>query len=147
MSLYEVDRKHTKSKPMVKQQKNEKISSIQRLITVPKFVSAQDEKSHVDAEQEEKILKAAKHVRSGSFYLKTMNGIKCKPDIVFPSAFKHLQKIAVEYMNQITNNKQIQDDEIQWIFTVPEIWSEKEKYKMKTWIVMAGLIDENIQDQ
>eukprot|EP01084_Bolivina_argentea_P027730 51521_1 len=95
-----------------------------------------------------------------------MNGIKCEPNIVFTSAFKHLQKIALEYINQITNNKQIQDNEIQWIFTVPAIWSEKAKYKMKTWLVTApaiwsekakykmktwlvtaGLIDENIQDQ
>eukprot|EP01084_Bolivina_argentea_P027731 51522_1 len=75
-----------------------------------------------------------------------MNGIKCEPNIVFTSAFKHLQKIALEYINQITNNKQIQDNEIQWIFTVPAIWSEKAKYKMKTWLVTAGLIDENIQD-
>eukprot|EP01084_Bolivina_argentea_P246976 413241_1 len=149
MSLYEVDRKHTKSKPIDKQKKNEKIRSITSKMSqwTPQCVSVQDEKSDIDAEQKENILKAAKHVQPGSFYLTTMNGIKCEPDIVFTSAFMHLQKIAVEYMNQITNNKQIQDDEIQWIFTVPEIWSEKEKYKMKTWIVMAGLIDENIQDQ
>eukprot|EP01084_Bolivina_argentea_P289293 496731_1 len=148
MSLYEVDMKHTKSKPIDKQQKNKKIRSITWSPQwSPQYVSVQDEKSDIDAEQKENILKAAKHVQPGSFYLTTMNGIKCEPDIVFTSAFKHLQKIAVEYMNQITNNKHIQDNEIQWIFTVPAIWSEKAKYKMKTWLVMAGLINQNIQDQ
>eukprot|EP01084_Bolivina_argentea_P309974 536233_1 len=91
---------------------------------------------------------SSKAVNVGAFYVKAMNGCKCKPDVVFINAFKHLQKIALEYMDKITNNEEsIDDSEIQWIMTVPAIWSEKAKYQMKKWIVNAGLIDTNIKDQ
>ena len=42
---------------------------------------------------------------------------------------------------------EIMDDEIQWILTVPAIWSESAKNKMKDWIIKAGLVDATIKNQ
>eukprot|EP01084_Bolivina_argentea_P124782 221108_1 len=79
--------------------------------------------------------------------LKSLNGGTCNAKIVFVNAFKRLQKTACEYMAKITNNADIGKDEIQWIVTVPAIWSERAKSKMKEWIITAGLVRSTIKNQ
>eukprot|EP01083_Nonionella_stella_P018205 50835_1 len=79
-------------------------------------------------------------------YLTSMNGQTCRASIVFVKAFQHLQNIAMEYMHKITN-EDIKSQEIQWIVTVPSIWSERAKSKMETWIINAELVDPMIKDQ
>eukprot|EP01084_Bolivina_argentea_P309978 536242_1 len=149
MSLYEVDIKPRVNanaqqnachqEPSIKQPS---IINVQQC--VPMSANSFESRQDVDNECKQNILSGK---QSASFYMVSMNGSKCKPDIVFTSAFRHLQKIALEYMDKITDSKSIKVDEIQWIMTVPAIWSEKAKYQMKKWIVNAGLIDTNIKDQ
>ena len=38
-------------------------------------------------------------------------------------------------------------EEIQWIVTVPAIWNDDAKRKMKEWIIKAGLVDPSIDNQ
>eukprot|EP01084_Bolivina_argentea_P154476 269282_1 len=80
--------------------------------------------------------------------LKAVNGQILAAEIVFVQAFKSLQKLAKACIPRITKNKaRVTDDEIQWILTVPAIWSDSAKQKMKRWITNAGLVDKNIKDQ
>ena len=74
------------------------------------------------------------------------NGQKCDSGKIFIIAFKHLQKLAKEYLPKITK-QDIKNEEIQWILTVPAIWSENAKNKMRQWIISAGLVDETIKNQ
>eukprot|EP01084_Bolivina_argentea_P194225 333216_1 len=55
--------------------------------------------------------------------------------------------MAKKYIPEKITNENINDEEIQWIVTVPAIWSEKAKKKMKNWMVEAALIDKQIIDQ
>eukprot|EP01084_Bolivina_argentea_P309977 536238_1 len=132
MSLYEADIKQRKLNQNAKKKRPP-------IINMPTYVpiSAHSGEPRLDIfnECKKNIVSGKKVVKSmqyGSFYIESMNGSKCKPDIVFISAFKHLKTIALEYMDKITNNEEsIDDSEIQWIMTVPAIWSEKAKYQMK----------------
>ena len=78
--------------------------------------------------------------------LTATNGDKCVSEKIFIIAFQHLQKLSKEYLHKITSDE-IDDDEIQWILTVPAIWSENAKNKMKEWIIKAGLVDATIKNQ
>eukprot|EP01083_Nonionella_stella_P014672 41187_1 len=68
-------------------------------------------------------------------------------DEVFVHVLKYLQTIAKKHMAKITQNAPITDNEIQWIVTVPAIWSEKAKKRMKHFIIKAGLVSEYVKDQ
>eukprot|EP01083_Nonionella_stella_P158594 516383_1 len=68
-------------------------------------------------------------------------------DEVFVHVLKYLQTIAKKHMAKITQNAPIKDNEIQWIVTVPAIWSEKAKKRMKHFIIKAGLVSEYVKDQ
>ena len=50
--------------------------------------------------------------------LTAINGERCPAEIVFVAAFKYLKEIAREYLDKITDNEPIVDEEIQWIVTV-----------------------------
>eukprot|EP01083_Nonionella_stella_P165515 550829_1 len=67
------------------------------------------------------------------------NGRKYPSELVFIEAFKYIQKEARTFLRKkkIRANK----EEIQWILTVPAIWSDKAKYMMRQWIIKAGLVD------
>eukprot|EP01083_Nonionella_stella_P018204 50834_1 len=90
--------------------------------------------------------KSSKSCKLEEMYLTSMNGQTCPASIVFVKAFQHLQKIAMEYIHKITKDV-INPDEIQWLVTVPAIWSERAKSKMETWIINAELVDPMIKDQ
>eukprot|EP01083_Nonionella_stella_P250141 864226_1 len=80
-------------------------------------------------------------------YLTATNGERVESEIVFIAAFRELQRMAKSYIPRIARNDPITDDETQWIVTVPAIWSQKAKNKMKTWITKAGLVNPNILNQ
>eukprot|EP01084_Bolivina_argentea_P126478 223933_1 len=80
-------------------------------------------------------------------FLTAANGKRVESEIVFVAAFKELQGLAKKHLKPILNSRNILDDEIQWILTVPAIWSESAKNKMKQWIIKAGLVNNNIIDQ
>eukprot|EP01083_Nonionella_stella_P192949 712995_1 len=79
--------------------------------------------------------------------LTAINGMQCSSEKVFVAAFQYLQDIAHEYIPKLVTMEEIHDDDIQWIITVPAMWSERAKYKMKHWIIKAGLVDAQINDQ
>eukprot|EP01083_Nonionella_stella_P009682 27766_1 len=80
-------------------------------------------------------------------YLTAINGARVKSEIVFIAAFRELQKLAKSHIRKLVKNETIEEDEIQWIVTVPAIWSQKAKNKMKTWITKAGLVSPTILNQ
>eukprot|EP01083_Nonionella_stella_P311587 1111489_1 len=80
-------------------------------------------------------------------YLTAVNGTTVSADIVFIATFKHLGEICIEYLDKLTNHEKIKDDEIQWIVTVPAIWTESSKNKMKQWFIKSGLMHKQNANQ
>ena len=74
-------------------------------------------------------------------------------EVVFIAQLKFLKEKAADFMKQtFKRKKRIKYDEktftdVQWILTVPAIWSDKAKQQMKDWAVKAGLITGNIPNQ
>jgi len=66
--------------------------------------------------------------------------------IVFIAAFKHLKSESLKFLKK-KKIRNILDNEIQWIITVPAIWSDSAKHKMRKWAIASGLIDENVSNQ
>eukprot|EP01084_Bolivina_argentea_P020120 37435_1 len=73
------------------------------------------------------------------------NGKKYPSEKVFIAAFQHLQKETKVWIQK--KRFQVKDNEIQWIITVPTIWNDEAKHKMKQWAIKSGLIDANIPNQ
>eukprot|EP01084_Bolivina_argentea_P041641 76858_1 len=76
-------------------------------------------------------------------YLKAANGSSLGSEKVFVLALQQLGQLAKVFIPKITKDD-INDNEIQWILTVPAIWSENAKMQMKKWVFKAGLADEYI---
>ena len=71
---------------------------------------------------------------------------------VFIAELQKLRKNAMDYLKMNFKQKKklkfaYTDDDIQWILTVPAIWSDRAKEKMKLWAIEAQLININIKDQ
>eukprot|EP01084_Bolivina_argentea_P304262 525417_1 len=63
--------------------------------------------------------------------------------VVFIAALKFIRN----HIFKVFSDKKIQIksiDDIQWILTVPAIWSDRAKHKMDTWAQRAGLTNKNI---
>eukprot|EP01084_Bolivina_argentea_P054602 100128_1 len=80
-------------------------------------------------------------------YLPAIDGSRCNAEHVFVAAFKEIGKIAKKAIPSITKCYNINDDEIQWIITVPSIWNDNAKVKMKLWATKANLINKNVRNQ
>eukprot|EP01084_Bolivina_argentea_P043196 79588_1 len=63
---------------------------------------------------------------------------------VFIYELTKLRELALKFLD--TKCKYNQQD-IQWILTVPAIWSDFAKHKMQEWAQVAKLIDERIRNQ
>merc|ERR1712154_711978 len=75
--------------------------------------------------------------------LTAINGTEFPADRVFIEALKYIKTQVFKFFTK--NKLQISNvDDIQWILTVPAIWSEKAKYKMEQWAHRAGLINKEI---
>merc|ERR1712129_278240 len=75
--------------------------------------------------------------------LTAVNGKQYPSDKVFIEALKYIKSQVFKFFTK--NKLQIENiDDIQWILTVPAIWSETAKYKMEHWAQMAGLTNKNI---
>eukprot|EP01083_Nonionella_stella_P184105 667188_1 len=83
--------------------------------------------------------------------LTATNGKTVDSSIVFVAVFKHLHEQANKYLkrNRLSRNlfKTLTDKDWQWIITVPAIWNDASKYKMRQWAIDAGLVDPNIEGQ
>ena len=78
--------------------------------------------------------------------LTAVNGKTMASELVFIAAFKHIQKEAKRFLKK-KKIKNIKDNEIQWIITVPAIWNDEAKNLMKQWAIKSGLVDRNINNQ
>ena len=77
-----------------------------------------------------------------------------KTDILFVNGLKHLKNEAMQFLNNdkvlrklgynVRNKKKhemlITVDDVQWILTVPAIWDDRAKQKMREWGIQAGLL-------
>jgi len=95
----------------------------------------EEDEAAADAESEKE-----RDIRST---LTAVNGKTFPSDRVFIEALKYIKTQVFKFF---TKNKLSIDniDDIQWILTVPAIWSEKAKYKMEQWAFRAGLINKEI---
>merc|ERR1712244_59656 len=72
-----------------------------------------------------------------------MGGKEFPSDRGFIEALKYIKSQVFKFFTK--NKLQIDNiDDIQWILTVPAIWSEKAKYKMEQWAQSAGLTNKEI---
>eukprot|EP01084_Bolivina_argentea_P072717 132017_1 len=76
--------------------------------------------------------------------IKSYNGMVTESDIVFCATLKYLKESALKYINERLQIKNIIIDDIQWILTIPAIWSNESKHMMRQWGLASGLINENI---
>eukprot|EP01083_Nonionella_stella_P098609 277341_1 len=69
-------------------------------------------------------------------------------ETVFVAQLKFLREQAIQFMKKnFKRKKKMKYDEqidIQWILTVPAIWSDRAKYKMEVWALQSKLINKNI---
>ncbi|ETO03328.1 hypothetical protein RFI_34082 [Reticulomyxa filosa] len=77
--------------------------------------------------------------------LKSINGVCVKSEIVFIGALKFCKQKAIEYFKQ--NNITVNENKIQWVITVPAIWSEEAKSMMKQWAQQAEIWSPSIPNQ
>ena len=69
--------------------------------------------------------------------LPAANGMKYSSELVFIEAFKYIHQECKRYLKK--HKIKVSNDEIEWILTVPSIWNDKAKYKMKKWAEKASL--------
>ena len=76
----------------------------------------------------------------------SQNGRQMKTQTVFIEALKYIKKTIFKTFakNDVQLDKENPIKDIQWILTVPAIWSHRAKHKMEKWAETAGLIDKNI---
>eukprot|EP01084_Bolivina_argentea_P270152 459307_1 len=77
----------------------------------------------------------------------TNGNIEEYSEVVFVACLKWLKSEAMKFIDRLKKKRlykkrkfSVAEHEIKWILTVPAIWSEKAKQKMKDWAIKAGLI-------
>eukprot|EP01083_Nonionella_stella_P301979 1039107_1 len=118
------------------------ISAIASMLPFAAMNHAQDDADDIKRDQ-------AQYAATNTPYIKAMNDKRCSPDLIFTEVFNRLKVIAMEYIKGYIDNN-INSDDIQWIVTVPAIWTENAKDKMKTWAteaLLAQRYDHKIKDQ
>ncbi len=72
------------------------------------------------------------------------NRVECSSELVFVSALRFIKERFFQEFLQQKKEKEFAKvpslDEIQWVLTVPAVWSDNAKDKMKLWAGKAGLI-------
>merc|ERR1712154_488757 len=77
--------------------------------------------------------------------LTAVNGAQYPSDKVFIEALKYIKSQVFKFF-QKTKLSIDSINDVQWILTVPAIWSEKAKYKMEQWAQSAGLTNKEISN-
>ncbi|ETO15887.1 hypothetical protein RFI_21477 [Reticulomyxa filosa] len=77
--------------------------------------------------------------------LQSINGVSVKSETVFVGALQYCKKKAMQYLTQ--NKLTVDENKIQWVITVPAIWSEEAKGMMKQWAQQAKLWDTSVDNQ
>ena len=75
-------------------------------------------------------------------------GNAVKSSVVFIHALKYLKEIALNFIKgkRYLDINDIHLDDIQFILTIPSIWSPKAKNLMKNWAIKAGLVNPKISN-
>jgi len=77
--------------------------------------------------------------------LKCSDGIRSYPTKrVFVAALKFIKASIFEVFQKKSISLPNGIDDVQWILTVPAIWSDRAKHKMEAWAIRAELINRNI---
>ena len=82
-----------------------------------------------------------------SEYITSMNGVEVKSEIIFVESFKYIirqTKLWIEQKQKIKLSNDMHS--IQWIVSVPAIWSDESKDLMIKWFNLAGIGNDNIKD-
>eukprot|EP01083_Nonionella_stella_P017415 48715_1 len=79
-------------------------------------------------------------------YIMDSNGRPVSSKILYIVTFKHLQELMKHYLHNITKDA-IQDNETQWIITMPEHCSQSSRNMMTEWVSESGLVDRSIVNQ
>ena len=77
--------------------------------------------------------------------LEAVNGMKYSSELVFIEVFRYIHKECQRYLKK--QKIKANNDQIQWILTVPSIWNDKAKYRMKSWAEKAQLFKYSDQCQ
>ncbi|ETO20106.1 hypothetical protein RFI_17108 [Reticulomyxa filosa] len=77
--------------------------------------------------------------------LQATNGTSINTEIVFVGALKYCKQKAMQYFTQ--HHIDVDEEKIQWVITVPAIWSEEAKGLMKRWAKQASLWSPSIPNQ
>jgi len=75
--------------------------------------------------------------------IRAVNGTEYEASKVFIEALKYIKSQVFKFLSKMKLQIKTVDD-VQWILTVPAIWSEKAKFKMEQWSIEAGLINKQI---
>merc|ERR1719167_35287 len=78
--------------------------------------------------------------------LTATNGKSLDSEIVFVAVLNHIQDCA-KIMLRKKKIRRIKPKDIHWIITVPAIWNDEGKQKMRDWSIAAGLVDPNVPGQ
>ena len=70
-------------------------------------------------------------------HLKATNGKRIKTEYVFVHALTHIAKRAMETIREKEGKKDITFDDVQWTLTVPAIYTDIAKQKMREWMIKA----------
>eukprot|EP01083_Nonionella_stella_P009681 27761_1 len=96
---------------------------------------------HHKANEDEKV----NHKIDIKTQLTADNGRKYPSESVFIQVFKHIQKETKSFLRK--KKIKVKKRETQWIITVPAIWNDRAKNRMKQWITKAGLVNANDKTQ
>ncbi len=72
--------------------------------------------------------------------IRASNGVECSSELVFVSALRFAKEKAMEEVGRNFKTISVKLEDIQWVLTVPAVWKDKAKAKMKLWAAKAGLI-------
>eukprot|EP01084_Bolivina_argentea_P058290 106435_1 len=79
--------------------------------------------------------------------IKAKDGTEFDTKLVFVETLKYLKKEAKYFIKKQLKKPNINKDNIQWILTIPAIWNNSAKTKMRNWAIEAGLISGNYINQ
>ncbi|ETO16821.1 hypothetical protein RFI_20518 [Reticulomyxa filosa] len=77
--------------------------------------------------------------------LQSINGVSVKSETVFTGALKFCKQKAMEYFK--AKHMIFKENKIQWVITVPAIWSEEIKGLMRRWAQQAKIWSPSIPNQ
>ncbi|XP_077998556.1 heat shock 70 kDa protein 12A-like [Glandiceps talaboti] len=80
------------------------------------------------------------------FYLTAQNGNNIKAIVVFAHAIRFLKEKAIEVMIERAGER-LPPEKIQWVLTVPAIWTSSAKKFMREAAYEAGLVSKDASDQ